>query len=388
VSWDRETCVVTPSGGIPLAFDLGDVDRTVPGEWDLQLALYTGRTLTLRQFGAAFNDMTRELIGAWRDRTVECLLLEDLEEAGRYTGTVNGGPVEIRIFRSNLAVLPQAELPFQWRLAEVDSIRFDDASYSIVLTSRGERLALSKFAKKTDEVFGKLRDAIDALRRHSAEALHAEFPFLNADALVRLQTAMPEGRSASLDALAGLHPKLPDALVARAVGERLRPYFNALRSRALKDPLMAGFKFIRPDEVEEDKDAAVESGDSADSADGTEGEERQPLFFWFFFPLPKNVVAWEATTGTGRATYFFRSTPPVAAAIASLTCGLALVNFRREPVYLPDDSLEQQPRFHRYAIGARKLADLRSLRAAYLGRAIHSTPEQWNAQVDGILAGA
>jgi hypothetical protein len=34
------------------------------------------------------------------------------------------------------------------------------------------------------------------------------------------------------------------------------------------------------------------------------------------------------------------------------------VNFRREPVYLPDESLEQEPRFRRYAIGCRKLADL------------------------------
>jgi hypothetical protein len=41
VSFDRETCVVTPAGSTPLAFDLGDVDRTVPGEWDLQLVLYT-----------------------------------------------------------------------------------------------------------------------------------------------------------------------------------------------------------------------------------------------------------------------------------------------------------------------------------------------------------
>ena len=29
-----------------------------------------------------------ELLAAWRDRTVRCLLLEDLEEDGRYTGTV------------------------------------------------------------------------------------------------------------------------------------------------------------------------------------------------------------------------------------------------------------------------------------------------------------
>jgi hypothetical protein len=101
------------------------------------------------------------------------------------------------------------------------------------------------------------------------------------------------------------------------------------------------------------------------------------LFFWFFFPLPgRDAVAWEATTGTGRATYFFRNATPV----DQLTRGLSLINFRREPVYLQDESLEQQPKFHRYAIGARKLPDLRSLRGAYLGRAIHSSVEDWAEQ--------
>jgi hypothetical protein len=365
VSFDQETCVVTPAGGTPLAFDLGDVDKTVPGEWDLQLALYTGRTVTLKQFGASFSNMAGELIAAWRDRTVQCLLLEDLEEVGRYAGSANASPGEIRIYKSNLAFLPQAGMPIQWRLAEVETIAFDDAAYSIVLTRGADRLVLSKLAKKTDEVLGRLQEVHRGLREHSAAALHATFPFLSPDQLVRLQMVMPEGRSASLEELAKIHPKLGDALIARAVDEPLRPYFDALRARAGKDSLWAGFKFVRPDEEEE-------------RTEGGEEGEAQPLFFWFFFPLGKQMLAWEATTGTGRATYFFRGG---SADIPALTRGLALINFRREPVYLSDDSLNQTPKFHRYAIGARKLPDLRALRAAYSGRAIHSSIEAWQSSL-------
>jgi len=53
-------------------------------------------------------------------------------------------------------------------------------------------------------------------------------------------------------------------------------------------------------------------------------------------------------------------------------------------VYLPEESLATQPRYRRYAIGARKLADLRSLRAAYQGRAIHSQVDEWVEQVQRI----
>jgi hypothetical protein len=198
---------------------------------------------------------------------------------------------------------------------------------------------------------------------------------------------MPEGRSVSLASLAAIHPKLPDALLARAVDPPLKPYFDALCARAVPGSLMAGFKFVRELEQTEDAEAAPEDVEAPElEAQPDDGEdEPQPLFFWFFFPL-RNAVAWEATTGGGRATYMFRLAPSESAdeAIQQLTRGLALVNFRREPVYLSDEALERNARYRRYAIGCRKLPDLRALRAAMAGRAIHSSLETWTAQLDAM----
>jgi hypothetical protein len=356
ISWDAETCVLTPSAGAPVAFDLGDVDRFAPGEWDLSLTLFTGKTVELRQFGAAFSNMQEELLAAWRDRTVQCLLLEDLEEVARFDAASNGVRGEVRLYGSNLATLPLGADPVQMRLADVDAVTFDEATYTVVLQAGSGSLAIAKLAKKTEEFREKLATALDAIRARTADTLHRTFPFLNPDQLRKLVTAMPEGRSVSRDALAAIDAKLPEALIARAIDEDLKPYFDELRKRSA-GAWHAGFKFTRNDEQEPDA---------------------PPLFFWFFLPLAgKDLVAWEVTTGSGRATYFFRSSTPV----EQLTRGLALVNFRREPVYLPDSSLAQQPRFHRYAIGTRKLPDLRALRAAYAGRAIHSSPEEWLQQV-------
>jgi hypothetical protein len=357
IAFETECCVVTPVSGAPIAFDLGDIDRVNPGEWEMSLVLFTGKTVELRQFGSSFSKMQEELLAAWRDRTVQCLLLEDLAEIARYDAAANGVRAQVRLYGSNLAALPVAADPVQVRLGDLDTVSFDESTYTVGLDTAVGRLAISKLGKKTEEFREKLDEALATLRGRSADILHDRFPFLDPDELQQLVLTMPEGRSASMTALEEVHPRLPAAVVAAAVDEDLQPYFEELRKRST-GTWHAGFKFARGEEA------------------------REELFFWFFIPMAgKDAVAWEATTGTGRATYFFRSTTSV----EQLTRGLALVNFRREPVYLPDESLERQPRFRRYAIGARKSGDLRRLREAYLGRVIHSSVEEWTEQVQRLV---
>ncbi len=387
LSFTPETCTVTPSSGASIAFDLGDVDTAVRNDWDLELALFTGRHLTLRQFGAAFDRMAGEFIAAWRNRTIRCLLLEDLAPVGSFTGTAAIAPdppipAEIRVFKSNLAVLPLAATPYQWRLAAVDAIGFSSETYTMTLRSGDRHLVIGKLAGKTEEFCETLQEQYDELRRQSAKAIYQTFPFLDPDRLDRLLNTMPEGSSSPLSKLEKIHPQLIDAMVTRAVDDSLRPYFDALRAKSLADSIMVGYKFIRPDEAE----------------DRDEVEEKDPLFFWFFFPLAgangrhSGLAAWEAATGSGRATYFFRTgqsgeaAEHVEAAMEKLTQGLALVNFRREPIYLSDDSLALTPQFHHYAIGCRKLPVLRDLRAAFAGRAIHSTLPEWTAQLESLIS--
>jgi hypothetical protein len=343
VAFDEESCTVTSASGAPVAFDLGDVDDFIPGSYELHLVLYTGARVTLHYFGKVLDDMTAELREAWRNRLVKCLLLEDLKECGRYSGM--GG--EVRIYQSNLAVLPDnGGAALQWRLADVDSITFDPDQYAVVVEGGGRRLILRKLAKKTDEVLEKLRAAREGVRRRSAETLRGLFPFLDEGRIGRLLTAMPEGHSVPLEPLAVIHPKLPGAFVERAVDQDLLPYFDALRARG--GEMMAGFKLLRDSEEDEE-------------------------FFWFFFRLRRSL-AWEATTGSGRATYFFKPGD-----IAELTRGLALINFRRQPIYMSDDALP-----YKYVVGARRLPELRALRGAFLGRAIHSSVEEWTAQVESV----
>jgi len=426
---------LVPQGGTPLVLDLGDIDLFAPAEYELTLTLYTGKKILLNQFGKTFQNLSHDLLEAYRARLVQCLLLEDLEELARFDGVAQlesrerpfTSPAEFRLYKSNLAVLPTAATGFQWRLAEIDSITFDEGRYAVTLEAEGERLIVTKLAKRTREFAERLREAINQLAEKAAGTVHNLFPFLSPDQFQQVAQLMKEGHAAPLAKLNAIHPKTEPALVGSVVDAKLRPYFDALMSHVPAGFLYAGFKLIRKEEEESapEKEEVVEAEPSESSAEavepaqdsmgepeegaaGEKGEEEQPILHWFFFPLakepgaaqPANLVAWEATSKTGRATYFFHLLRPdqasaladpakasaaVEGAIRQLNRALVLLNFRREPIYLSDDKLEIQPRYRRYAIGCRKIPELRRLRASFLGRAIHTSPAAWQKQVAGFL---
>jgi hypothetical protein len=49
------------------------------------------------------------------------------------------------------------------------------------------------------------------------------------------------------------------------------------------------------------------------------------------------------------------------------------------------EDLEEITRFRRHAITCRKIPELRQLRASFLGRAIHTSPQAWEKQLNGFL---
>jgi hypothetical protein len=433
VAFETETFKLLPGAGSPLAFDLGDVDMFLPADFELTLTLYTAKKIVLSHFGKAFQNLHHDLLEAYRARLVQCLLLEDLEEISRFDGTARlessrghvVGDAEFRLYKSNLAVLPLCAAGFQWRLAEIDTVRFDEHNYAVELESAGERLTVTRLAKRAREFHDALLNAMSRLAEKSAEALTRLFPFLDPDQFQQVARIMKEGQVAPLARLTAIHPKIEQAIMRKAVDEQLRPYFETLAGLTPAGRLCTGFKFIRREEEsaapgvraavgetapEDEQDEGRESQLPAEGAgQGSAGpEEGDAILHWFFFPLatksgaqpPTDLVAWEATSKSGRATYFFRQLPfekpgpfarvesgclGVEATIQQLNRAIILLNFRRAPIYLPDESLQIEPRYRRYAIACRKIPELGKLRAAFVGRAIHSSFQAWQKQVQEFL---
>lgn len=418
VTFDTETLTLTPATGSPLAIDLGDIEIFTAGDHDLALTLYTGQKLLLRQFGKAFQNLAHDLLEAYRNRLVECLLLEDLEEVARFDGHAQldsksspersfASPAELRLYRSNLAVLPTQATAAQWRLAEIDSITFDEQAYAVTLHSGGGTIRLTRLAKRTREFHERMENGVTAIREKAAQAIHRLLPFLTPDEFQKIATLLREGQPAPFGILNGVNSKIERALYENIVDARLKPYCDALREFAAAGSAYTGFKLIRQEEgASEETEGAAEATPppvGGKSAGDAVSEGAEPILHWFFFPVVKasgnqpSIVAWEAASRGGRATYFFRlsppgsgspSTPDFDSTIRQLNRALVLLNFRREPIYLSDEKLEIDPRYRRYAIACRKLPELRLLRSSLVGRAIHTSLEAWRKQVESLLAGS
>jgi hypothetical protein len=156
LSFDLQTVTLVPGDGAPIAFDLGDIDIFESGENELRLSLYTGHDLELTRFAKAFQDLERQLLEAYRDRLVECLLVSDLDEVARFTGRAQiespiqrcSGPAEIRLYESNLAVLPDAAVGFQWRLADI--LQWNSTKPPIGCVRPGRRSVDGRAPRKAD----------------------------------------------------------------------------------------------------------------------------------------------------------------------------------------------------------------------------------------------
>jgi len=412
----------TPQTGPSLSIDLGDIDFLDSGDYQLTLRLYTGKSLVLTRFAKTFQNLSEALLGAHRDRLVQCLLLDDLEEIDRFEGHVEitGGdrnfsnPAQLRLYKSNLAILPMKEVGFQWRLADMDGTEFDDAAYRFIIRSGHTRLSVGKLAKRTSEFVERLRAAIDVVSENTAAIVRSLCPFLSPDQALEVSRLMKEGRATGVLKLRQIHPEIEQSLVAHAVDPALRPYFDALKQETGSQEWFAGFKMVRP-EMEPGPERVPSNAEpgappvEGAQADGpiderSEGDRNPEVLYWFFFPIKaatasddSNVIAWESTSLSGRATYFFNTSGALSqgevhdrsnsleASVRQLNQALVMLNFRREPVYLPDTSLQTEARYRRYAIACRKLSILRELRASYLGRAIHTSVDAWQNQVDAIL---
>jgi hypothetical protein len=388
---DREYLTVAPKFGDVIPVHLRDVVEVDSDSYRLTLSLASGERLFLFDLGHYFEDFVRVLMDQRNEVTIRDMLMNEAtrnpdveaEFAYQAEGTPEvEGSGKLRLYETSLVVMPERGDVFRIPLSDIVSVLVEDYNATIS-TELGEKLVLRRMGSEFDPFLRVLSEASNDLQKSSVSILKDLLPGVDSQSLRKIAGLMKEGRAAKKADIDNVDPKAFKSLERRLKSVGLGESYVYLKTLGRQDRICIGLK----------------RGLMGDLT----GE-----YVWFLIPIygdagfGGNAIAMESIAvgedNSGGATYFFRIVSRKAylelnveqldkandRLVRTLNRCMIDINFRREPIYLPEERLEE-PKYMRYKIALKKLPPLRLARSLFIGRVVHSSPDQWRRDVHEIL---
>jgi hypothetical protein len=406
---EKEKLSLFTDSGETLVFPLRDLLEIRENDYHLSLPFSFDEHLDLFNLGFKFEDFARVLTGAHHELILQDMLAQEkirLKDVGAHftwfdSRGEGGGPREckIRIFETSLVILPAIGHIVRIPLGRIAGVQPGDYDIT-VFTDAGEKVLFSRMGAQLDRVKKTLTDILDQLSLKTGSFLQELLPGTAPPTIRRLSHLLKEGKIAGRKEIEAISAAAWQEMEKKIAGSPLADEYAFLKSLGREEKVAVGFKR------------------------GLMGGLKQD-YFWFLIPLcagngnpgnPGNAAAFEAGTiqlpgeeeenqeesllkQEGKATYFFRLMEQEEYAalkdasildrltdelIISLNRCLQEINFRREPIYLPEEKLND-PAYSRYKYAVRRLPELQKLRRLFIGRVIHRSPEQWKSDVTALL---
>jgi len=389
---DTESLSIQPRFGEALHLPLRDILSISEGDYEVHLTLTSKETLTIGELGHYYEDFLTNLSKQRNEVLLKDMLMNESVKKSGMKATfahsdesgkeVENGQCEPRLYETALVILPERGDPLRIPYSDIAQVGAEDYHLSLN-TEFGERFVFSQMGGAFEPFAGSLSDAMNALVLKVQSSLKELLPKADPAVIRRAARLMKEGRAASRRDIEAISPSLWNELEGKLQACGIKETYDFLKSFAQEEEICIG----------------VKRGLLGDLT----GE-----YVWFLVPIysadpakPGNAIAMEAASdeGGGRATYFFRmmarseyrsamNLPELGQRIARVIKGInrcmVAVNFRREPVYLPEDKLND-PQYSRYRFAIARLPELQALRQLFIGRVIHSSPEQWRNDVTDLL---
>ncbi len=408
---DEKYLTLTPDAGEPLLFAYTDITGILDENYRIDLFLSSREKLNLSGLGYQYEDFLFELYRLRNELLLKYMLMEEtllqadfrahfdcLDPKGRLTQT---GECEVRLYESALLVLPQKGEPIRLPCCYLSQTTKADYKLSVV-SEFGEKFEFSRLGEKFDALTRALSDAVNKMMLRSQETLKEIVSEADPVALRKLANLMKDGRAARRKDIEQVSSEFWRRLEKKIDESGGTEEYSFLNAMALKEQVCVG----------------VKRGLMGDLT-GT--------YIWLLFPLRDaqlgkltNAVALEAFSTTqgdtneaqnqvepeeaetekasGKATYFFRmkslsesaqmSENQLQAELESfskdLTRCMIEINFRREPIFLTDDSLGS-PKYAQYRYAVSKVPSLQKLRSLFIDRVAHTSLDQWKADVTSLL---
>ncbi len=388
---EQESFSIFPENWGTYLFSYREVIDVIPEDYQLKLSLNKGQELIISQLGYQYEDFIRIFIKLRNEMILKDLLFQEtlkksgleadflyLDESGLEK---QKGKAEFKFYQTSLVILPERGELMKILFSDILGTKTDNFQIEITIEKVG-KVIISKLGEKFDLFKETLQSCLNEIVLNVQNFIKGIWPEIDFSILNKISSLIKEGKAIKRGEIETMAPEFWERFEKALTRTEVKEEYEFLKSIGEQEKIYLGFKKGLMGEL---------TGD----------------YLWFFIPIYSqdksklgNAIAFE-TTGekeTGRATYFFRilgrneyKTADKAQIdnqiddlISKINLGLLAINFRREPIYLPEEKLEE-PDYAKYRFSMAKIPEIKLMRELFIGRVIHRDNEQWQKGVTDLL---
>jgi len=389
---NKETFSILPENGGTYLFSYREAIEALPGDYRLIIALGEEQELQLSQLGYQYEDFIKIFIRLRNELLLKDLLFQEtLKKSGFEAVFVSldktgleeqSGKAEFKFYQTSLVVLPEQGELRRILFSDILETKVDNFQIEIK-TENGDKIVISMLGEKFDLFKDTLRDCLNELTINVQNFIKGLYPEIDFATLNRFTELMKEGRAVSNKDIKTISVEFSVRLEANLMKTEAKEEYQFLKEMGEQEQIHLGFKKGLMGSL---------TGD----------------YLWFLIPIYSqdksklgNAIAFEAIgeKETGRATYFFRILgheeyknaskeqidSQIDNLISQINRGLVNINFRREPIYLSEEKLAE-PEYVKYKFSIAKIPEIKLMRDLFIGRVSHRDDEQWQKDVQDLLA--
>jgi len=387
---DEECLALAPEGGSGRRIPYRDIVEVKQGDYQAVLLLSSQEKLLLHRLGYNYEDFLRLLFRERGGMLLEDMLMQEKVLRSGFEATYNyydasdqvlgEGRCEPRLYETALVLIPEQADPLRFLYSEMMDLEAEGHTLKVT-TEYGEGVVFSRMGYHLDGFKHNLEVAINRLEERTQALVKQLLPMADPAQVWKLARVMREGRAASRHEINAVSRKFWPVLEKKVDESPIKEEYAYLKSLAQAEQMAMGVKRGLMGDL---------TGD----------------YVWFLFPVyssdptqPGNALIMESFSDreTAQATYLFRITGQSEYASGKVDMKaetermlrrvnrcMQAINFRREPIYLPEERL-REPRYLRYLYALRRLPALEELRKLYIGRVSHGSFEQWQQGVAKLI---
>ncbi len=359
---------------------------------------------------------------------------------------ITKGDCRLALFETGLVVISESGTPMRFPYSDISQFSEDDFAL-LMQTEDGEKLRFSKMGRQFDPTKEAVSKILNELSVNTQNLLREMLPSADQMVVRKIAALMRDGKAARKGDIETISAKAWKDLENKLAEAGMKNEYDFLKSLSNQEKVCIGIKRglmgsltgdyiwfltpvyggpkkpgnaiameaynLKPPEKKESGTAITAKNASEAGGPGIGLAGMQQLaaatiskaalpdsYYPDLTPLTQDAAdSEESPDKGGKATYFFRIASKdeyknfknqaeldkqVDTLIKTINRCMLSINFRREPIYLDEEKLEES-QYKKYRLAVRSIPALQTLRQSFIGRVIHSSPKQWENDVKDLL---